>query len=305
MRNNTLLVLATLACCLAVPLSAPAAAAGAAVFSFDLPAGFAVSGDDSYPCVPASLSGKNFAPGELTILKNESTAECVLLVVQRRPKGDLAGLVKKIAEDASITMLGKGQGCIYEEESAPPSRSWAIITDDGFFFALRQNYPFKGIKSLIKNLRAKPGQPGVEKALAALESKKALDWLTYATESAVLDDGSRKYFTGDGIYALLPKGWTAEEKGGVATFRPAKGKQFVSVERLALRNEEECQAAAEKEAKRLGRGDSEVDSSNVYFKTRDGTTVCFTCNRAPRTVRITSKGGGDAVNELLGSIENQ
>jgi hypothetical protein len=247
--------------------SAPAALAArqdAGLFSVELPKGWEYSDNDPVHLFSFVADGRS--PVKITISELDEQS--------------LEEYAESEAEGYPVKMLPGGKSNIYHVGYTAGVRAWGMQVDDATVLEIATDAGAPGIPAFLASLQANAGKDALALAFQAAKSKEVVDWLTFTAPHYLDAELGLTLFSGNGMAAKLPKGWTATPKDEAVVFAvpgdDASGSITARAFSLPDREYPTFVAFAKELLREMGGHGFMEGQSGVEFTLEDGRTVLCT-----------------------------
>lgn len=186
-------------------ISAPSAIAArqdTGLFSVELPKGWEYSDNEPVHLFSHVVDGRS--PVKITIFELEEQS------LEEYAEGE--------AEGYPFKMLPGGKSYIYQVGYTAGARGWGILVDDVMLVQIVTDAGASGIPDFLASLQAKAGQEALARAFQAAKRKDVVDWLAFTTPHYLDAELGLTLYSGNGVIAKLPKGWTATPRDEAVVF---------------------------------------------------------------------------------------
>ena len=194
---------------MAAPPAVTAATHDGAAYSAEIPKGWTyedVGGEDMF--------------------QHERALARITVIITRPETPSLEAILEERASYEEVKRLPGGKSYIVEYGGHESRRAWGMLDDDGTFAEISLGEAFPGMPAFLAGLKAKTGNDGLARIFRAANTKEVADWLRYATPHFLDEERGLTPYTGHGLTAKLPKGWTATAKDESVVFAsPDNGKE--------------------------------------------------------------------------------
>lgn len=256
----------TLACilvCAAQPSFAARQDAGA--FSAEVPDGWTMSKED-----------------ELTRFSAPDESVEIVIQYKRYEKANFQEIISHTVGQTPVKTLAPN---IYISEDFAEGHDWGMLAGDGAFASIGVSAPYKDMAAFLAGLKAAKGNAGLAGIFeTAAKSEEAVEWLSHAKphldggdsgDQADEDEGTP--YTHKTFTAVVPKGWTAEDKGDSVAFTSPDKTAFVIVRVFTLASDDTkaFNKWAREQVKSLQGKDVSGEGSLVEFSTPKGANGMF------------------------------